>query len=91
MVVVAVYLACYRIEIDKGIEMNQDFWNEPYKGDPDQAAVADHFLEEEEADLPPGTAVDLGCGADQNALMLASNRMTSFVTWRSFFRLKDGK
>lgn len=52
-------------------ETDQDFWNEAYKDDPDQGVIADHFLEKEVSDLPPGTAVDLGCGTGQNALMLA--------------------
>lgn len=52
-------------------EMDQDFWNEAYKDDPHQVVIADHFLEKEVSNLPAGTAVDLGCGTGQNALMLA--------------------
>ncbi len=52
-------------------EMDQDFWNEAYKHDPHQVVIADHFLEKEVSNLPAGTAVDLGCGTGQNALMLA--------------------
>jgi len=52
-------------------ETDQEFWDEAYKQEPDQAGVPDHFLEQEVAELEPGTAVDLGCGVGDNALMLA--------------------
>jgi len=52
-------------------EMNQEFWNESYKQDPDKAGVSDHFLQHEIESLTPGSAADLGCGVGQNALILA--------------------
>lgn len=63
-------------------EMDREFWNESYKGDPEQVAVADRFLVQEVENLSPGTAVDLGCGTGKNALMLAERgwRVTA-VDW----------
>lgn len=52
-------------------DTDQEFWDDAYKQEPDQAGVPDHFLGQEVADLEPGTAVDLGCGVGDNALMLA--------------------
>ena len=51
--------------------MDQAFWNEAYKEDPNQVEVPDLILEEELEALPGGTALDLGCGAGTNALKLA--------------------
>ena len=51
--------------------MDRDFWNDAYKEDPSQVEVADYILDEETRGLPPGTALDLGCGAGTNALKLA--------------------
>ena len=51
--------------------MDQEYWDEAYRDDPDQSSVEDYFLKEEIEDLPPGFAIDLGCGTGHNALMLA--------------------
>ena len=51
--------------------MDQDFWNDAFRQNPDQVMVADHLLDQELETLPTGTALDLGCGAGQNALKLA--------------------
>ncbi len=51
--------------------MDKDFWNDAYHQDPNQVVVADFFLDQELAGLPPGTALDLGCGSGPNALKLA--------------------
>ena len=53
-------------------DSEQQFWNDAYREDPEQVAVADYFLEEELAGIPPRTALDLGCGSGQNALWLAA-------------------
>ena len=53
-------------------EMDQEFWNETYKQDSNQAGVPDRFLAQEVEGLLPGSAVDLGCGVGHNALMLAA-------------------
>jgi trans-aconitate methyltransferase len=53
-------------------EMDQEFWNESYRQDPDQVRLPDHFLEQEVENLRPGSAVDLVCGVGHNALMLAA-------------------
>ena len=47
-------------------DMDRDFWNEAYHGDPDQVVVDDHFLDTEVAGLQPGSALDLGCGSGEN-------------------------
>ncbi|MEZ4729942.1 MAG: class I SAM-dependent methyltransferase [Caldilineaceae bacterium] len=52
--------------------MNRDFWNDAYLEDADSVMVADRVLEAELADLPVGTALDLGCGRGSNALKLAA-------------------
>lgn len=51
--------------------MDQDFWNDAYKEDPDQVVVEDHILDRELEGLRPGRALDLGCGAGPYALKLA--------------------
>jgi ubiquinone/menaquinone biosynthesis C-methylase UbiE len=52
---------------------NQQFWNDNYLEDPDQAAVEDFFLLKEVAKLSPGTALDVGCGTGAMALKLAQS------------------
>lgn len=50
---------------------DQEFWNDAFRTDPRHTMVPDHVVAHESATLPPGTAVDLGCGTGQNALELA--------------------
>lgn len=57
--------------MDDSWEMDQNFWNDAYKDDPDNVVVADFFLDEEIDGLPKGSALDLGCGSGPNALKLA--------------------
>lgn len=51
--------------------MDTDFWNQSYQDNPQEALVPDRILVHEIKDLPPGKALDLGCGSGMNALMLA--------------------
>ena len=51
--------------------MDQDFWNDAFRQDPNQVMVTDHLLDQELETLTAGTALDLGCGSGQNALKLA--------------------
>jgi SAM-dependent methyltransferase len=50
--------------------MDPSVWNEAYEGDEIEHHV-DPLLVEEVADLEPGSALDLGCGAGANAVYLA--------------------
>jgi SAM-dependent methyltransferase len=52
-------------------DMDQAFWNDAYKQDPNQVMVVDRLLDQELDGLPVGTALDLGCGLGANALKLA--------------------
>ena len=52
-------------------ELDQEFWNDCFKQDPDRVMVVDLLLDQELAGLPAGTALDLGCGSGRNALNLA--------------------
>lgn len=51
--------------------MDQHFWNDAYRDEPNQVMVVDRVLDRETQDLPAGTALDLGCGSGDNALKLA--------------------
>ena len=53
--------------------MDAAFWNESYQHDPAGTIVPDRVLARAlaEAGLPPGRALDLGCGAGELALALA--------------------
>lgn len=50
---------------------SHQFWNDAYLEDPEGAGVEDFFLLEEAGKLSPGLALDVGCGAGNNALRLA--------------------
>lgn len=51
--------------------MDSDFWEEAWRSDADNVMVADRLLQGELASLRPGSALDLGCGNGENAMMLA--------------------
>jgi SAM-dependent methyltransferase len=51
--------------------MTREFWNDAYEEDADGVVVVDRILDAEVEGLAPGRALDLGCGAGPNALMLA--------------------
>lgn len=47
------------------------FWDEAYQRAPESTSVPDRILQKEIAELPPGRALDVGCGDGTNALALA--------------------
>jgi len=51
--------------------MDAAFWDDEYRRDPESVNVPDRLLADLVTDLPPGRALDLGCGDGRNALMLA--------------------
>jgi len=53
--------------------MNQEFWNDCFKEDPDSVHILDFVIENETGNLKPGRALDLGCGIGLNTLKLAGN------------------
>jgi SAM-dependent methyltransferase len=55
------------------MEMDREFWNDSFLDHPDQTEVRDVVIAEEVVGLKPGRALDLGCGAGTNALMLAGS------------------
>ncbi len=52
--------------------MDREFWNQEYRADADGVMVPDRIVECESAELPVGSALDLGCGIGTNALRLAA-------------------
>lgn len=52
------------------------FWEETFRDDPGSAHVPDFVLDDVAANLPAGTALDLGCGKGDNALKLARHGWT---------------
>ncbi len=64
------------------MEMDQTFWDDSFKAGPEGVHVLDVVIEDEIAHLEPGRALDLGCGAGSNALMLAGQGWTvTGVDW----------
>lgn len=61
----------WELKTTKQNSMDQQFWNESYKEDAEQTVVPDRLVADETEELPPGRALDLGCGTGPNALMLA--------------------
>ena len=64
------------------------FWNEIWDGSDPECAVPDAILASETADMPPGSALDLGCGDGGNAVWLAKQgwRVTTLDFSRSAIR-----
>jgi 2-polyprenyl-3-methyl-5-hydroxy-6-metoxy-1,4-benzoquinol methylase len=52
-------------------QFGREFWDESYRDYPAHTMVPDILIEEEIRDLPPGRALDMGCGSGENALKLA--------------------
>ena len=51
--------------------MDSAFWEEAWRSDADSVMVAERILQDELTSLRPGSALDLGCGSGENAMMLA--------------------
>ncbi len=51
--------------------MDAHFWDDEYKANPEHTIVPDRILMDVVSNLVPGSALDLGCGTGNNALMLA--------------------
>lgn len=64
------------------------FWNEVWDGSDPECAAPDAILASETADMPPGSALDLGCGDGGNAVWLAKRgwRVTALDFSRSAIR-----
>ena len=64
------------------------FWNEIWDGSDPECAAPDAILAAETADMPPGSALDLGCGDGGNAVWLAKRgwRVTALDFSRSAIR-----
>lgn len=53
------------------MEMDQTFWDDCFREDPEGVHILDFVIKEEIMDMKPGRALDLGCGSGSNSLMLA--------------------
>lgn len=64
------------------------FWNEVWDGSDPECAAPDAILASETAHMPPGSALDLGCGDGGNAVWLAKQgwRVTALDFSRSAVR-----
>lgn len=64
------------------------FWNEIWEGSDPECAAPDAILASETAGMPPGSALDLGCGDGGNAVWLAKQgwRVTALDFSRSAVR-----
>ena len=65
--------------------MDREFWDDSFKQDPQSPHVKDFFIKSEIKNLRPGRALDLGCGAGNNALTLAENGWSvTGVDWSEY-------
>ena len=63
-------------DIDPAQLLSQEFWDERYGGEPVWSGNPNPLLVRYSADLPPGTALDVGSGEGADVLWLASRGWT---------------